>query len=207
MGKENKMSASSTSAKAIKPKAKKPAAAKSGNPTSSVMVKAAIEGLKERKGFSLVAIKKYIATNYKIDPSKHSHFIKKALTSGVEKKTIVQTKGTGASGSFKLAKVEVKKPVKKAVKAKTPEKPASKANKKTKAKPSAAKKATPKKKVEKSKSSKATAKTKKPAPKKAAPAKNRQRKLPQRRNRILLLTIRALFRAMKCSTTYVTIEK
>merc|ERR1719266_1587078 len=102
------------------PKAKKPAAAKSGNPTSSVMVKAAIEGLKERKGSSLVAIKKYIATNYKIDPSKHSHFIKKALTSGVEKKTIVQTKGTGASGSFKLAKVEVKKPVKKAVKAKTP---------------------------------------------------------------------------------------
>merc|ERR1712154_97215 len=89
-------------------KAKKPAAAKSGNPTSSVMVKAAIEGLKERKGSSLVAIKKYIATNYKIDPSKHSHFIKKALTSGVEKKTIVQTKGTGASGSFKLAKVEGK---------------------------------------------------------------------------------------------------
>merc|ERR1712079_224399 len=163
MGKENKMSASSASAKAIKPKAKKPAAAKSGNPTSSVMVKAAIEGLKERKGSSLVAIKKYIATNYKIDPSKHSHFIKKALTSGVEKKTIVQTKGTGASGSFKLAKVEVKKPVKKAVKAKTPKKPA-------------AKKATPKKKVEKSKSSKATAKTKKPAPKKAAPAKKPAKK-------------------------------
>merc|ERR1712141_210938 len=106
---KNKMSAASTSAKATKPKAKKPAAAKSGNPTSSVMVKAAIEGLKERKGSSLVAIKKYIATNYKIDPSKHSHFIKKALTSGVEKKTIVQTRGTGASGSFKLAKVEVKK--------------------------------------------------------------------------------------------------
>merc|ERR1711934_610709 len=124
---KNKMSAASTSAKATKPKAKKPAAAKSGNPTSSAMVKAAIEGLKERKGSSLVAIKKYIATNYKIDPSKHSHFIKKALTSGVEKKTIVQTKGTGASGSFKLAKVEVKKPAKKAVKAKTPKKPASKA--------------------------------------------------------------------------------
>merc|ERR1711934_950922 len=115
---KNKMSAASTSAKATKPKAKKPAAAKSGNPTSSVMVKAAIEGLKERKGSSLVAIKKNIKTHGKIDPSKHSHFIKKALTSGVEKKTIVQTKGTGASGSFKLAKVEVKKPAKKAVKAK-----------------------------------------------------------------------------------------
>merc|ERR1711890_186029 len=171
-----KMSAASTSAKATKPKAKKPAAAKSGNPSSSVMVKAAIEGLKERKGSSLVAIKKYIATNYKIDPSKHSHFIKKALTSGVEKKTIVQTKGTGASGSFKLAKVEVKKPAKKVVKAKTPKKPASKAKK---AKLSAAKKATPKKKVEKSKSSKASAKTKKtkkPAPKKAAPAKKPAKK-------------------------------
>merc|ERR1711902_21218 len=162
-----KMSAASTSAKATKPKAKKPAAAKSGNPSSSVMVKAAIEGLKERKGSSLVAIKKYIATNYKIDPYKHSHFIKKALTSGVEKKTIVQTKGTGASGSFKLAKVD---------KAKTPKKPASKAKKATKAKPSAAKKATPKKKVEKSKSSKASAKTKKPAPKKAAPAKKPAKK-------------------------------
>merc|ERR1739840_90700 len=92
-----------------KPKAKKPAAAKSGNPTSSVMVKAAIEGLKERKGSSLVAIKKYIATNYKIDPSKHSHFIKKALTSGVEKKTIVQTKGTGASVSFKLARQKLQR--------------------------------------------------------------------------------------------------
>merc|ERR1711890_200786 len=151
-----KMSAASTSAKATKPKAKKPAAAKSGNPSSSVMVKAAIEGLKERKGSSLVAIKKYIATNYKVDPSKHSHFIKKALTSGVEKKTIVQTKGTGASGSFKLAKVEVKKPAKKVVKAKTPKKPASKAKK--------------------AKSSKASAKTKKPAPKKAAPAKKPAKK-------------------------------
>ena len=170
------MSAASTSAKATKPKAKKPAAAKSGNPSSSVMVKAAIEGLKERKGSSLVAIKKYIATNYKIDPSKHSHFIKKALTSGVEKKTIVQTKGTGASGSFKLAKVEVKKPAKKVVKAKTPKNPAFKAKKATKTNPSAAKKATPKKKVEKSKSSKASAKTKKPAPKKAAPAKKPAKK-------------------------------
>merc|ERR1712203_1041644 len=160
------MSAASTSAKATKSKAKKPAAAKSGNPTSSVMVKAAIEGLKERKGSSLVAIKKYIATNYKIDPSKHRHFIKKALTSGVEKKTIVQTKGTGASGPFKLTKVEVKKPAKPAVKAK----------KTTKANPSAAKKATPKKKVEKSKSSKPSAKTKKPAPKKAAPAKKPAKK-------------------------------
>merc|ERR1711874_929052 len=115
---KNKMSAASTSAKATKPKAKKPAAAKSGNPTSSVMVKAAIEGLKERKGSSLGAIKKYIATNYKVDPVKHGHFIKKALANGVEKKKLIQVKGVGASGSFKLAKVELG-PKKKAAKPKS----------------------------------------------------------------------------------------
>merc|ERR1712080_100414 len=81
--------------------------------------------------------KKYIATNYKVDPVKHSHFIKKALTNGVEKKILLQVKCVGASGSFKLAKVEKVKPKKKAVKpkkAKTPGKP--KKKKATKPKPS-----------------------------------------------------------------------
>merc|ERR1712110_319275 len=86
-------------------KAKKPEAS---HPTSSVMVKAALENLKERKGSSLAAIKKYIGTNYKADPVKMSVFIKKALKSGVEKKTILQVKGVGASGSFKIAKPEAK---------------------------------------------------------------------------------------------------
>ena len=72
-------------------KAKKPKV-KSSLPPTSVMVQAAIGALKERKGSSLVAIKKYIATNYKVDPVKHSHFIKKALTNGVEKKIILQVK-------------------------------------------------------------------------------------------------------------------
>ena len=82
-------------------KAKKPKV-KSSLPPTSVMVQAAIGALKERKGSSLVAIKKYIATNYKVDPVKHSHFIKKALTNGVEKKILLRAKGGGASGSFKL---------------------------------------------------------------------------------------------------------
>merc|ERR1711890_58530 len=98
-------------------KAKKPKV-KSSLPPTSVMGQAAIGALKERKGSSLVAIKKYIATNYKVDPVKHSHFIKKALTNGVEKKILLQVKGVGASGSFKLAKVEKVKPKKKAVKPK-----------------------------------------------------------------------------------------
>merc|ERR1711944_369277 len=74
----------------------------------------------------------------------------KALTNGVEKKILLQVKGVGASGSFKLAKVEKVKPKKKAVKpkkAKTPGKP--KKKKTTKPKPS--KKAT--KKAEKPKKS------------------------------------------------------
>merc|ERR1712193_24240 len=131
-------------------KTKKPTAKTSSHPPTSAMVEAAISSLKERKGSSLVAIKKYIATNYKVDPVKHGHFIKKALANGVEKKKLIQVKGVGASGSFKLAKVELG-PKKKAAKSKP-----------------AAKKATPKKKVEKPKSAKKAAKPKKPVAKKAA---------------------------------------
>ena len=155
-------------------KAKKPKV-KSSLPPTSVMVQAAIGALKERKGSSLVAIKKYIATNYKVDPVKHSHYIKKALTNGVEKKILLQVKGVGASGSFKLAKVEKVKPTKKAVKpkkAKTPGKP-----KKKTTKPKPSKKAT--KKAEKpKKSAKKSAKPKKPVAKKAskAPAKKPAKK-------------------------------
>ena len=151
-------------------KTKKPTAKTSSHPPTSAMVEAAISSLKERKGSSLVAIKKYIATNYKVDPVKHGHFIKKALANGVEKKKLIQVKGVGASGSFKLAKVELgpkkkaAKPKSSTKKAKTPSKPKKKA---VKSKP-AAKKATPKKKVEKSKSAKKAAKPKKPVAKKAA---------------------------------------
>nr|Q99282.1 RecName: Full=Histone H1.2, embryonic [Parechinus angulosus] len=52
-------------------------------------VVAAITALKERGGSSM---------------KKQSVFIKKALKSGVEKGTLVQVKGKGASGSFKLGK-------------------------------------------------------------------------------------------------------
>merc|ERR1711894_521372 len=138
------------------------------HPATSVMVKEAIENLKERKGSSLIAIKKYLATNYKVDPVKHGHFIKKALASGVEEKTIVQVKGIGASGSFKLAKVEAKpkKAVKPKASSKKPKTPTKKKVPKTK--PAASKKATPKKKAEKSKATKSAAK---PVAKKSKPSK------------------------------------
>merc|ERR1712059_116899 len=133
------------------------------HPPTSVMVKAALENLKERKGSSLVAIKKYIGTNYKADPVKMRIFIKKALASGVEKKTILQVKGVGMSGRFKMAKPE--------------EKP----KKSAKPKKKVAKKATPKKKVEKSKSAKPSAKPKKPVAKKAASKKPAKKAAPKKK--------------------------
>lgn len=83
-------------------KAKNPRA-KPTHPPTSEMVNNAIKGLKERGGSSLQAIKKYIAANYKVDAEKVSPFIKKYLKSAVVSGALVQTKGKGASGSFKLA--------------------------------------------------------------------------------------------------------
>jgi len=146
-----------TEAKKAKP------AKKSEHPTFAAMIAAAIGALKERKGSSKQAIEKYICTNYKVGPKYSSHF-KMALKRGVEKGAFVQTKGTGASGSFKLAKAE---PVKKAL----VKKPAAK---KAVAKKPAAKKAPAKKVVKKAPAKKAPAKkapAKKPA--KKAPAKKK----------------------------------
>jgi hypothetical protein len=67
------------------------------------MVGNAIRSLKERGGSSLQAIKKYIAANYKVDAEKLSPFIKKYLKTAVAAGELVQTKGKGASGSFRLA--------------------------------------------------------------------------------------------------------
>jgi hypothetical protein len=75
------------------------------------MVGNAIKSLKERGGSSLQAIKKYIATNYKVDSEKLSPFIKKYLKAAVASGELVQTKGKGASGSFKLAAAKMEKTV------------------------------------------------------------------------------------------------
>lgn len=79
------------------------ARAKPSHPKTSDMVNNAIKNLKERGGSSLQAIKKYIAANYKVDSEKQAPFIKKYLKSAVTSGILVQTKGKGASGSFKLA--------------------------------------------------------------------------------------------------------
>ena len=147
---------------------KKPA----DHPTFAVMIAAAIAELKERKGSSRQAIEKYIAANYKVGP-KYTGPMKQALKKGVEKGTLVQTKGVGASGSFKIAKPEPeKKPAVKKPAKKTTKPAAKKVAKKAPAKKTVAKKTAAKKPAAK----KATATKKAPAkkaasPKKKAPAK------------------------------------
>lgn len=76
---------------------------KPAHPRTSEMVGSAIKSLKERGGSSLQAIKKYISANYKVDSEKLAPFIKKYLKAAVASGELVQTKGKGASGSFKLA--------------------------------------------------------------------------------------------------------
>lgn len=119
--------AKKTQSKNKKAVVKKPAAA---HPSTSVMVTSAITELKEKKGSSLPAIKKYLAANYNVDPVKLAPFIRKFLKAAVANGTFVQTTGTGASGHFKIAVAEVKpkktasvkKPVSKKVKVVLPKK-------------------------------------------------------------------------------------
>ena len=150
---------------------KKPKAAKkpADHPTFAVMIAAAIAELKERKGSSRQAIEKYIAANYKVGP-KYTGPMKQALKKGVEKGTLVQTKGVGASGSFKIAKPEPEK--KPAVKKPAAKKAATKkVTKKTPAKKAAAKKTATKKPAAKKAATKKAPAKKAASPKKKAPAK------------------------------------
>ncbi|XP_037078867.1 histone H1-like [Pollicipes pollicipes] len=158
--------AAAPAAKAAKAKVPR---AKPAHPPTSEMVQGAIKGLKERGGSSLIAIKKYIAANYKVDAEKLAPFIKRVLKSGVTSGALVQTKGKGASGSFKLSAATKDKPAKKP--AKSP--------KKKPAGPAKAKKTpkkTTKKPADKKKATKSPAKVKKAKPTKAKKAKSPAKK-------------------------------
>lgn len=165
------------------PRAAKKPGTKPSHPPTAQLVNAAIRALKERSGSSLQAIKKYIAVNNKVDADKLSPFIKKYLRKATSAGKLVQTKGKGASGSFKLSaasKVEKKKkPAKKpkAAKAKKPKvakakKPKAKvASKQKSLKPSKAKKPKAPKPKKAAAKKPVTAAKKPAAPKAAAAAK------------------------------------
>ncbi|KAG5278687.1 hypothetical protein AALO_G00101670 [Alosa alosa] len=116
-------------APAKSPKKKAPRPKKTGPSVGELVVKA-ISASKEKKGVSLAALKKALAAGG-YDVEKNNARVKVAIKSLVTKGTLVQTKGTGASGSFKLNKAVEKKPAKKA---------APKAKKPAAKKPAAAKK-------------------------------------------------------------------
>lgn len=80
---------------------------KSAHPPTSEMVINAIKELKDRKGSSLQAIKKYIVSTYKVEREKVAPFIRRYLKAAVTSGAVVQTKGKGASGSFKLSSSKV----------------------------------------------------------------------------------------------------
>ncbi|OAD59066.1 Histone H1.1 [Eufriesea mexicana] len=195
-----KSPAKSPAKKTSKPKSTKSQRPKSSHPPTSEMVNSAIKELKDRKGSSLQAIKKYIASTYKVDGEKLAPFIKRYLKAAVTSGAVVQTKGKGASGSFKLSttkssetkkihrtvKVPKPKKIKKSVEKKTtsvrksvsPKKPSSakkiESVKKAAVKKSAAKPAPKLEKVEKTKptsETKVMSKSKKTA--KAPAAKTR----------------------------------
>ncbi|XP_077511738.1 histone H1-like [Amblyomma americanum] len=154
------------------------------HPKVSAMVTASIGALKERGGSSLQAIKKHMAATYKVDVEKLSPFIRKYLKSAVAAGALVQTKGKGASGSFKLANkgaaAAEKKPAKKAAKkprAKKPKAAAAGAAKKASPKKAPKKpKAAPAKKPKAEKKASLPKKPKKPAAKKAATPKKAAKK-------------------------------
>lgn len=145
-------------------KPQKPAA----HPTYSEMVQQAVSTLKERGGSSRQAILKYIMKNFNVglDDKPVNSRLKLALRSGVTKGTLKQSKGTGASGSFKVGEVKAEKKPKKIVK----KKPATK-------KPAAKKAKTPTKKAKTPKKEKKTDKPKKSkTPKKATTPKKAAKK-------------------------------
>lgn len=138
---------SAAPAKAKKtPKPKKPAS----HPKYSEMIKAAIVHDASRNGASRQSIQKYVKKNYKVGDNVDVQ-IKLALKRLVENGMLRQTRGMGASGSFKLTKPEEAPKPKKAAPAVKPKK--------------AARPPKPKK-VIKAKKTKAQEKPKKPAPKK-----------------------------------------
>ena len=64
------------------------------------MIDSALVALHNRKGVSRQAIEKYIVSNYTIGSGFRARF-KIALKKGVTSGDIIQTKGSGANGSFK----------------------------------------------------------------------------------------------------------
>ncbi|XP_069001735.1 histone H1-like [Embiotoca jacksoni] len=164
-------------AKAPAKAAKKKAAPrrKKDGPSLSKLIVAAVAESKDRRGTSISAVKKILATKG-VDVPKANKRINAAVSKLVANGTLTQVKGTGASGSFKITKepkaAAAAAPAKKVVKKKAPVKAKKPVAKKTiAAKKPAAKKAAVKKSPKKTAAKKPAKKAVKKSPKKAAAPK------------------------------------
>ena len=143
--------AHSSSTKKSKTTAKKTTTTTTTHPKFSVMIKEALTQLNDRNGTSKAAILKYILSNYKVNYATVNQHLKLALRAGTKNQTLKQTKGVGASGSFKLpAKAPAAAAA--AAKKKKTSTPVSKGVKKSPARTSAKKKTTEEKTQRKSRS-------------------------------------------------------
>uniref|UniRef100_A0A3Q3G067 H15 domain-containing protein n=1 Tax=Kryptolebias marmoratus TaxID=37003 RepID=A0A3Q3G067_KRYMA len=98
---EEAPAAAPAKAPAKAPRKKAAPKAKKEGPSLQKLIVAAVADSKERKGVSLSALKKVLAGKG-VDVSKANKRINTAVTKLVTKGSLSQTKGTGASGSFKL---------------------------------------------------------------------------------------------------------
>ncbi|KAK6100818.1 linker histone H1 and H5 family protein [Brugia pahangi] len=106
--------ASATNAtKSLKSQAK----SQHNHPPYGNMIKAALSATQDKKGLSRAAILKYIMQNFAVgeNPTMVNAHLRMGLKRGVTSGVLKQMKGTGASGSFRLAdaKSEAPKKVKK----------------------------------------------------------------------------------------------
>ncbi|XP_065578601.1 histone H1-delta-like [Artemia franciscana] len=135
-------------AKVAKPKGDKKAKAPANHPKYTEMITKSIADLKERGGSSRQAILKYIMANFQVgnDAKIVNMHLKQALKRCLANGIVINPKGTGVTGSFKLAKpIKAESP-----KAGKPAKPtAKKTSVKKTAKPTAVKKSTSAKKATK----------------------------------------------------------
>ncbi|XP_010195847.2 histone H5 [Colius striatus] len=92
-------------APATKPKRARAVRRPAAHPAYSVMIAAAIRAEKSRGGSSRQSIQKYVKSHYKVGQQADAQIklaIRRMLATGILK----QTKGVGASGSFRLAKAD-----------------------------------------------------------------------------------------------------
>jgi len=89
--------------KTVKKSTKGKSSHHASHPKYSDMIKSALKSLNDRGGSSRAAILKFVLANYSLDPVQANQHLKLALKNGIKSKHFKQTKGNGASGSFKLA--------------------------------------------------------------------------------------------------------